>query len=310
MSSTFTRSNLGRGPAHVTYNGATLFTRDSIVSRHAPAWDGVRTSLYGEVDQFKRDLVIKVALPLWGAWENLGTLFPAAALNPTIGASVFGAADAPLTLFGRNGDQIQYTNAQITKLADLHLGVNGDLFAAAVEFTCLCANAANPEELGAYYTVQSGVAYADSAFAKTNFLKVRWSGSWGAKPGFTSFAGQNGFRIGWKFELKPVVVDGYGTRDMTVAGFKGTCKCIPIGPTLAQLEAAAQAQGVALGGLLSNGAADLAITGSGHSVVLKNAAITEHGYAFGVEPLRLGEMAWETTRGFAAGLPAAAASVS
>ncbi len=44
-------------------------------------------------------------------------------------------------------------------------------------------------------------------------------------------------------------------------------------------------------------------------MVLKNAAMKEHGLVFGREPLRIGEVAWETTRAFAAGVPAALATV-
>ena len=69
--------------------------------------------------------------------------------------------------------------------------------------------------------------------------------------------------------------------------------------------------GVSLGTLLSANVADLTLTGNGGSpvVVLKNAGIIEHGYAFGTEPLRQGEIAWTTTRGFTAGAPDAVASV-
>lgn len=303
-------TSLGRGPAIVTYNGATLFTRDDIVPRHAPVWNPVRTSMYGEIDQFKRDLVIKVPLRLWGAWENLPTLFPSAVLNPGIGASVFGATDIPLTVLARNGDQITYANAQITKLADLCLGTDSELFAADVEFTALLANNTNPETAGAYYSVATSQPYSDAAFSKTNFKKVRWTGAWGSKAGFTSIAPQKGFNIGWRLELKPVTVDGYGTIDMTLAAFAGFCRCIPVGPTLAQIEAQTNAQGSPFGGLLSSAAADLTLTGGTSSVVLKNAGMTGHGYVFGVEPLRVGEMAWSTTRGFSSGAPVAVATAA
>src|ERR1043165_9080233 len=105
------RANLGRGPAIVTYGGVTLFTRDDLVARHPPVWNPVPTSMYGEVDKSKRDLVIKIPLRLWGAWESLSVLFPSTVLNPTIGASIYGTSDSPLVVLGRNGDQVTYANA-------------------------------------------------------------------------------------------------------------------------------------------------------------------------------------------------------
>ena len=305
------RNQLGRGPAIVNYRGATFFSRDDMVTRHAPVWRAVQTSMYDEVDKTKSDLVIRFPIRLWGAWENLAIIFPGYALNPAAGTSVFGVADQAFSVLGRNGDQITYANAQITKLADLYLGVDAELFAADVEITALLKNAANPEDAGAYYSVATGVAYADNAFSKANFKRVRFTGTWGANAGFTAMAGQKGFHVTWALNLKPVTVDGYGTVDMTVSGLIGTCKCIPVGPSLAQLEAAANAQGSAHGSLLSGGAAaDLTLAGAGIAIGLKGAGLMEHGYAFGQEPLRIGEVMWSTTRGFVGGAPQAVATAA
>lgn len=303
-----TRAQLGRGPAIVTWNGITMFTRDDIVARHAPNWAEVQTSMYGEVDKVPTDLVIKIPLRLWGAWENLTVLFPAAVMTPVVGASIFGATDLPLVIHGRNGDTITYHNAHLTRLADLFLGVDSELFASDVEFTALIKDGGDPEDTDAYYTAGTA-AYSDAAFAKTNFKRARWSAAWGTKTGFTAFAAQKGFNISWDMRTKPLPTDGLGTVDMALEGLVGTCRCIPIQPTIAQIEAVMQ--GRAHGALLSAGAADLVLTESGGgTVTLKAAGALEHGYAFGVEPLRIGEMAWATTRGFTAGAPAAVGAVA
>jgi hypothetical protein len=311
MAAPFTRASLGRGPAQVTFNGVTFFTRDDISAKMTPTWKPVVASMYGQVDSVISDRVYKVPLRLWGAWENLTTLFPAAVMTPVIGASVFSSTtDATLTIWARNGDKLVYTSAAITKVANLYLGVDSDLFAADVEFSCIRGNTNNPEDANAYYTASVSQALTESAFAKTNFKKVRWTGAWGALGGFTSFVAQKGWQISWEMEVKGVPVDGYGTSDFGLEKFIGQCKCIPVGPTIAQLEAQAADQGVALGALLSGISADLTITGDGGgSVVLKNAGLKEHGYVFGTEPLRLGECTFETTRGFEAGVAAAVATV-
>ena len=273
MAAPFTRSSLGRGPALALFNTHTFFTSGDILSRLGPVWKAVMTSMYGEVDSAITDRVYKIPLRLWGAWENLTDIFPAGVMNPVIGSAIFGSSDATFTIWARNGDKIVFTNAAVTKVANLHLGVDSDLFAADVEITAICGNTANPEDANAYYTLTNS-ALTENAFTKTNFKKSRWSAAWGALTGFTSFVGQKGFEIGWTMDLKPVPVDGWGTRDFTLSAFKGQCKCIPIGPTLAQLEAQAAAQGCALGTLLSNTSADLTVTAaSSGSVVLKNAAI-------------------------------------
>jgi hypothetical protein len=272
--------------------------------------------MYGPVDKFSKDLVIKIPARLWGAYENVGTLFPSTVLNPTIGARVFGDSDVPLVINGRNGDRITYANVALTKLADLRLGVDENIFAADVEFTALLANSTEPDADGAYFTMLASQTFTETTFAKTNFKRVRCTAAWGSKTGFTSFIGKEGFNITWNLDLKPMSVDGYGTVDYTVAGMTAGCRCIPIGPTPLQIEAQSKLGGtgtgnsIAHGALLSGNAADLTITGTGLSVVLKNAGLTDSGYVFGVEKLRNGELAWETTRGFTAGVPNAVSTMS
>jgi len=202
----------------------------------------------------------------------------------------------------------------------LRLGVDQDVFSADVEFTALLKNNANPEDQGAYYVVKTGATFTETTFSKANFKRVRFTGAWGALAGFTTITPQDGFQVAWNLNLKPVVVDGLGTVDMTHGGLVAGCKCIPIGPTLSQIETQVKlgtidtgtpsGKETAHGTLLSANAADLTLTGTGISVVLKNAAITESGYVFGSEKLRVGEMAWETTRGFTAGVANAVATVA
>lgn len=304
------RATLGRGPAKVTWNGITMWTSDAISSRHSPVFNPVPTSMFGSVDQVITDRVYRIPLRLWGAWESVSTLFPTSVLNPVVGSSVFGTSDLPLVILARNGDQITYHNAQLTKLSDLYLGVDNSLFAADVEFTALIKNSTEPEAAGAYYSVATSQTYTENAFAKTAFTRARFVGAWGAITGFTAIVPQKGFNVSWDISLEPVPVDGYGTVDMTIRDFLGIVRCIPIGPTLAQIETNAKDQGVVLGSLLTTSSADLTLASSAVSIVLKNAGMKEHGFEFGVEPLRVGEMMWCSGRSFSAGAPSAHATAA
>ena len=320
MPALFTRASLSRGPGYMTIGGATLFPISDMDPRHSPEFNPVKLSLHGQIDKYKTDFVIKHRISVFGLFSSLPVLFPSYILNPTIGASIFTNADQTLVYQARNNDRITYFNSQITKLLDLHLGVDSETFSAALEITSIIANGANPEDASAYFVRDTNV-YAAPTFDMTQFVKSRWTGSWNGKAGLTAFVGQNGFNISWTFDAKPCVVKGWGTVDMTVGegGLIGMCKCIPIVPTAAQIDAAqglgggttgAPLAGDAHGTLLSSLGADLTLTAGAHSVVLKGAGITESGSVFGIEPLRNGELAFETTRGFAANVPNATAAIS
>ena len=304
------RSQLGRSPAIVQVQGATLFTRSDIVVPHDPKWTEIGSSMFGVDDRFKADLVIKIPLTLYGNWDALPVLFPAYAMNPIPGTSIFGGADTPLTLQGRNGDHIIYTNAQITKLGDLYLGVDEELWSAAVEFTAILGNGMNPEQAGAFFTRGSN-AYADGAFSRANYSKARFAGNWTGVAGFGAFAAQKGFRVAWKLDAKPLTCDGYGTVDFTI-GEKtnvGSVKAIPIGPTGANIDTSMQIA-TPHGQRQSGAAADLVMASSAHSITLKGAALASHSVAWGAEPLRVNETMWESTRGFTGGVPNAVSVVA
>lgn len=312
-----TRSGISRGAAKVTWNGATFFSRDAINLRALPQWTPLQTSVHGVIDQIRKDFTVKITLRLWGAWENLSVLFPSGATTPVPGTGIYSTTDLPLVILARNGDQITIHNAQITKLADLYLGVDDEIYAADVEFTGVIADGKNPEDASAYYTIATGQSYTDTTFAKTNFKAQRYSAAWGAVAGFTAFQAEKGWRINWSYDLQPAYSANIGTYDMILQNFEGEARCIPIGqPTLAQLETAANAGANAsnlLGHLLSGGqtaAADLVITGSGASVTLKNAGIMEHGYNFSTTATRIGEVAWKSTVGFTTGTAAARAALA
>lgn len=309
------RASLGRGPAIVTWNGGVFFMRDSLIPKHSPVWKPVGCTHLGQIDKYRSDMVIKHQLQLFGLWSNLDKLFPSALLNPVVGTSLFGT-DLPLVIQAKDGMTVTYANTQLTKLVDVFLGVDEEMFSATVEFTSLISNTAlvtgGPEIAGAYFT-RASTAYAEATFALTNFLKTRWTAVWTGKTGFTSFIGEKGFHISWALDLKPHVVDGYGTVEMVIGegGLVGTMKCVPIGPTAAQSDTA-QANHAANGTLLGAGGADLTMTALAgtHVVLLKTANLVETSSAFGIEPLRVNEHTWETTRVVTSGAVAGVATVS
>jgi hypothetical protein len=306
------RANLLSSTGYAAFNGHNFFTRDDINIAHMPVWERVNTSNFGPVDSFKKGNVLKIPLRLWGAWENLSDLFPSYLMNPIPGTRIFGTSDAALTVQGRNNDLITYSNARLTRLANLYLGVDSDLFAADVEFTALLKNNANPEDANSYHTRGSN-SYSEvtAAFAKTNWKRTRFTGAWGAISGFTAMTPKLGVNISWDIGLDEDPVDGLGVVDMLVQYMVGQAKCIPIGPSLAQVKTNSQEE--AFNGILASTiSGDLVWTGanSGPVVTLKNAYLKGNNLVFSPKLLRIGELTWETTRAFSTGTPAVVASVA
>lgn len=301
------------GAARAVFGSTKLWTVDDIKVDLAPTLQDVSASLYGVVDKVKTDLVVRIPLRLWGAWENLSVLFPSVLVSPVRGASVFGSTDVALTLYATNGDVLTFHNAAVTKMANLYLGADQNMFAADVEFTALLAKDAVPGAALSYFTLTNST-YTAEAFAKTNFTRVRHSAAWNqVTAGLDAFDALGGFRVDWNVGLQPIVADGLGTIDMIVDSFEATMTCQPIGETLADVLAQLQANLTANGVLTTGvGCADLVITGGTTKsvVTLKNAFLEKTSAMFSPMSPRVGETTWKTIQGITAGVPDAMATLS
>jgi hypothetical protein len=81
-------------------------------------------------------------------------------------------------------------------------------------------------------------------------------------------------------------------------------KCKPLGPTMAQIDAALFAQGAgAAGGYRgSSNGANLVISGSSSmTVTIGNAFMVSEGFVFGSKPLRYGEVGWVSSLNITSG---------
>jgi hypothetical protein len=304
-----TRSNLLRGPAKVTWNGATFWSREDIEVNFQQTWEDILTSCFDVVDAAETDRQIKINLTLWGAWENMSVLFPSQVVNSTVGGRLYTGSDLPLVIHLRGSGTTQRLtihNVQITKLADLYLGLDNTLFAQC-EFTGLIKDAADPETAASYYTLDTA-AYSDVAFSFSNYHRQRWSASWkddaatpAAISGFSSFQAHKGWNIGWAMKGAFDYNANVGTVDYVIQGLEVTAKCNQIvGPTLSELVAARRFDSRALGKRVGEGRGQLTLTagptGPATSIVINKASLVDNSPTFGNSKLLNGDVTWKSYR--------------
>ena len=305
-------------PGYLTWNSATFRSNGGIKAKFIKKFREVSAEEFGRFDSAQTDRMVQVTVRLWSGYENITQLLPGAALNPVIGGKLFGTANLPLVINGQDGSRLTLVNAQITRLANLQLAVESELWSADVEFTSLLLAGGSPQTTADYYTYSIGNSYSAPAFNKTNFRAPVLSASWAGTltnsgTSFNAFTFRKGAAIDWKWDLdpKPCYVDGFGTLDMIINGFEASAKGTPIGVIEADA-AAALAPAQALGLLESaNGAGDLTLTFGANSIILKQAFIaTNDGFDWSRKNNRIGDLTWRTTVPFSAGAPAARASAS
>lgn len=315
MSLSISRSNLaGAGAPKITFNGVTLWTRADVMIPLKQNLVQVVSSMYGRVLHTRGPRKIEFNIPIYGFWNNLSVLFPSYLLNFTYGARVFGTSDLPFVLLARNGDKLTINNVRLTGISNLKLAANQQVFSADAKFTALISNNTAPTNSAAYYAILTAQSYAEGDFPQSAFKSLTWTGAWGSRTGFTSILTEAGWDVDWQISLEDDLVDGIGAVDQFVKDCWLSAKCVPVGPTLAQLESNTDFQGTNadVGADTSAGNMDNLVLTDGTSTLTINNAVVESGnYVFAPFKKRSGEYVWTpASRPFTTGSPTALAAVA
>ena len=306
------------GPGYMTWNSGNFrFGEGGLKAKFVKNLREITAEEFGRFDSVQTKRRVTVTGKLWSGWENLSLILPSAAFSPSIGGKLFGTGNLPLVCNGADGSRLNVVNAQLTKLANLQLSVEKDLWSADVEFTGLLKAGYTPDQAGSYYTYLIGQSYSAPSFSKTNFrapvVSAAWAGTLvNSGTSFAAFNWKAGCQIDWKWDLdfEPCTVDGYGEVDAIITGFEGSCKGTPIGVIEADA-ASAMLPAQALGLLESVNGGDLTNTFGSNSVVLKQAFVADHdGFAWSRKNNRIGDMTFRTTVPFSSGAPTARATAS
>ena len=303
------------GPGYTTWNSGNFrFGEGGFKSKFLKNFREVTAEEFGRFDSVQTDRRIVHTGKLWSGYENLGLVFPSAAFQPVIGGKLFGTSNLPFVANGQDGSRLSCPNTQLTKMANLELAVEKELWSADVEFTSLLKSGYTPDQAGAYYTYSTGNSYSAPSFTRANFrapvVAVTWAGTLtNSGTSLGSFVFRKGVMIDWKWGLdfEPCYVDGYGTTDAIVSGFEATAKGTPIGALEADV-AAAMLPAQALGLLESANAGDMVLTFGANSITLKEMFPDNHdGFAWSRKNNRIGDLTFRTTVPFTTGAPTARA---
>jgi hypothetical protein len=305
------RTALVVGPAKVTQNGGTFFTKGNIEPRLDMETLEIATDMHGKVDERVIEVPVEVGFVPEGAWKavNIAALWPYA--NPTFGSSVFGAADKPMVLTGNDGAIHTIHASALTKMPSLLLSATKTMIGEA-RFRGVRKDNTEWTAADTLYSITSG-AYADTTFVPAQIKVQRYTAAIVALTGFTSFDTEDGWTIDFDTGLTYITTDGGGAIDAKLTSVSVMAKCKPIGPTSTQIVDALKYQGAgASRGRSIQGANDLVITGEDATTIItiNKPGMRQAGFRFGSTVLRQGEIGFVATRTVAAGVPGALFSLA
>lgn len=302
------RSSILRGPAVVTFGGATFYSKDDIQLEMSLGTFEVVTSLLGKVDERVNSRAMKVRFTPAGEWEALSVLWPYGASN--IGDSVFTATDLPLLIQTRDGKRITLSAAAVTQMPSIDLSAGRTLI-GPVEFTAIGTDATEWTAASSIIATASN-AWSDVSFASSSIKTQPYTAAWGGSSPWSSFQSMDGFKVDFDLALTPIETDSDGLVDMTVANLGVRCRCTPMGITEAQLVTALRLQdtGNSRGRSLNANSNTLTVSGTGVSVAIAGAQMKAGAMQFGTTAPRIGEVEFVATRTFSAGVAQALFTLS
>ena len=292
-----TRASIISGPAKITFGGQSFWSKGDVTVRPINDRFNIDTASFGKVDERTSGRKFEITFEPSGRFTAglAAVLFPYGAA--AIGSSIFTGTDAPLAINGRDNLKLVFHAAAITGIPQLRLGVTQTMM-GPVTFTAICKDNTDPSNAAAYYTASSETYPGDSGFAVADILTKFYSAAWGASSPWASFMTEGGWTVDITPSFAEQRVDGIGVVDMTLAGIEVSAKCIPVGPTAAQILSAV-APAAALGTSLAT-VNDLDLSPSGTVgdpfITLSTAAMVNSGLTYGREAKRIAETEWIATR--------------
>lgn len=295
------RTTIIAGPALVTYNGATFWSKGDIRVTYQIESAAIGSDIHGDVDQLKDDMVVEIAFTPWGAWENLSVLWPYG--STALGASILTGSDVPLVVHSKAGVKHTFTAAAVTQMPDLELGAAVTEPIKEVKFTAVRKNNVAETDAALFDTIASVNYPGDTGFNKTAFVTGALTIAWGSSSPWNGIKTQKGVQVRFPMTFERRKTDSDGTVDLILTSVACEATLIPIGVTEAQVlallkmqDTGALARGASLAAGNSN---DLVISRTGQVVTLKNTTPKQVAkqWGRGAETLRIGELMFSAIRG-------------
>lgn len=293
------RSTIITGPAVVTQNGVTYYTKGDIVVDIDLELFPIDSSLHGKIDQRVKERRVKVSFTPIGEWESLTAVW--AWLASIVGSSLFTGTDKPLVIKTLAGRVITWAASAVKAMPVINLS-SVQTIHGSMEFMCLGANSDVWTTSGNLWTDVSG-AFSDTSLSSAAIITQPYTCAWGAAP-WDSFQTKTGVLIEPTITTYEVETDTDGVVDLKLDGLEVMATLTPVGMTETQMLNAMKLQGSGnvRGRSMNANSADLIISGTGVTCTVKAAQMQSSKMNFGQGSPRIGETKFVATRTVTAGV--------
>lgn len=294
-----TSTAVQRGPALVTFGGATFYAKDGIRVSAPLQNTKLQSDNWGNLHAIREDAMHVVSFTPVGEWENLTVLFPYDVSD--IGAGIF-TGSAELVIHWKTGQKRTYHNVALTKMPDIILSAGKTLF-GGVEFVCLTDAGT---EIGASNSLYTDAALSypgDSTFSESAVKTACYTVTH-ADFNPTTLVTEGGVVVSFDLAFLDEKADCEGTYDKVLTNLGVKATVTPLTHTKANI-GLVDGSGRKRGENISQGAETLTVVNAaaGVYVYVYGAQATDIQYAAGNGTRHIGQITLEAVKSFTAGVP-------
>jgi hypothetical protein len=231
-----------KGPAAIQRNANFLYVNGDIVATPVRNTINQAVDSIGYNDEREGDFRWELGFTPAGiaTAAYFDELYPAAYRTPVVGTDIFGDEDVPVIIWTFDGQKITLNRSALTKMPDLMLAADKQLFGAAT-YTALGTLEEDLDTEGRFAEIEAA-AFADESFDPSKLLTLPYTAAWGSSEPWNDMDSQSGFTFSFEIALAEEPSDRYGIASMTIGagGTTVTGRCQPQGITAAKILAAMQ----------------------------------------------------------------------
>jgi len=286
------------GPALIQFNSQTYYTEGDVTVSLRRDTFNVATALHGTIDTRLASQMVEISFKPVGALDTVAKYIAYAATQ--IGSLLINqSSPKAVVVWGADGVKQTWHSGFISKLPDFMLSATKTAI-GAMSLTCFGDPTKALTNAAAWQTTASA-ALSDATFDETKIITGAYTAALGSV--FTGLAAQDGFTFSPVISVSMKKVDNFGYVNALLSDLTYACRFTPVGLTEAQLWAACKLQDTSaiVPGASVTGSDDLVVSAGAVSFTLAKAGIVSAVTQYGLEPLRLGEVAFVNRKTFTSG---------
>ncbi len=289
------------GPAVIQFGGNSYYSEGDITLNLNRETFNVVTAMGGKIDERLVAQMVEVKFKCAGALDTVAKYLPYVVAS--IGKLLINqASPTPLTIWGLDGVKNIWSNAFISALPKFTLAANKSAL-GDMTITALGDPTKTLVDAAAWNTISSA-ALTDATFDDTKLVTSAYTAAWGGSP-FASMVAEDDFSFEPVIGIAMKKVANYGNVNAMLTDLTVGCRFKPANLTEAQMWTLLNLQGsgaIQPGMSVSGGSTSLVITGGTATFTMPNAGPKSAATAYGLAPLRQGEVLFVNRKTWTAGV--------